>query len=192
MVRSATGAQDAFLAPSFADPDLDSEGRQGQALRDRVAEAVQVKDPEFHSLGLVLGYDYADSPVVVPDGKAAPEPSVTDYRPSAHPGARLPHAWLPDGSSLYDLLGDGFTLVRLAPGPSECPLADAAAKAGVPLTIVDLAHLPRLRQHYGADLVLVRPDQHVAWRGRSCEDAAGLLARVIGHTSVPTLQESAR
>jgi 2-polyprenyl-6-methoxyphenol hydroxylase-like FAD-dependent oxidoreductase len=189
---AAAGAQDAFLAPSFADPALDDDGPEGKELRDRVAEAVQVKDPEFHSLGLVLGYDYADSPVVVPDGEPTPEPSVTDYQPSAHPGARLPHAWLPDGSSLYDLLGAGFTLLRLAPGPSECPLADAASKAGVPLAIVDLAHLPRLRERYGADLVLVRPDQHVAWRGSSCSDAAALMARVTGHTSVPTLQESAR
>ncbi len=191
---AAAGAQDAFLAPSFADPALDDEGPAGEALRARVAETVQVKDPEFHSLGLVLGYDYAGSPVVVPDGTAAPEPSIPDYRPSAHPGARLPHAWLPDGSSLFDLLGDGFTLLRLAPGPSECPLADAASKAGVPLTVVDLAHLPRLRPLYGADLVLVRPDQHVAWRGSSCDDAVALLGRVTG-VPVPSsadLQESTR
>jgi 2-polyprenyl-6-methoxyphenol hydroxylase-like FAD-dependent oxidoreductase len=191
---AAAAAQDSFLAPSFADRALDDDGPAGEALRARVADAVQVKDPEFHSLGLVLGYDYPDSPVVVPDGTAAPEPSVTDFRPSAHPGARLPHAWLPDGSSLYDLLGDGFTLLRLAPGPSECPLADAASRAGVPLTVVDLAHLPRLRPRYGADLVLVRPDQHVAWRGSSCDDAVALLGRVTGspaHSS-SDLQESTR
>jgi hypothetical protein len=189
---AAAGAQEAFLAPSFADPVLDDEGPTGQALRARVAEAVQVKDPEFHSLGLVLGYDYTGSPVVVPDDEPSPEQSVTEYRPSAHPGARLPHAWLPDGSSLYDLLGEGFTLVRLAPGPSECPLADAAARAGVPLRVVDLAHLPRLRPRYGADLVLVRPDQHVAWRGSSCTDAAALLARVTGAPVPTVLQESTR
>jgi hypothetical protein len=57
---------------------------------------------------------------------------------------------------------------------------------------VDLAHLPRLRPLYGADLALVRPDQHVAWRGSSCEDAAALLARVTGSLPVPTLQETAR
>lgn len=32
------------------------------ALRAEVAGALQVKDPEFHSLGLVLGYGYPDSP----------------------------------------------------------------------------------------------------------------------------------
>jgi 2-polyprenyl-6-methoxyphenol hydroxylase-like FAD-dependent oxidoreductase len=190
---AAAGAQEAFLAPSFADPSLEDEGPDGQALRARLADAVQVKDPEFHSLGLVLGYDYAGSPVVVPDGTTAPEPSVTEYVPSAHPGARLPHAWLPDGSSLYDLLGDGFTLIKLAPASPECPLADAASQAGVPLRVVDLAHLPRLRPRYGADLVLVRPDQHVAWRGDTVDDAAAVLARVTGAAPVhsPTL-ESAR
>ncbi|GAA0423211.1 hypothetical protein Acor_73990 [Acrocarpospora corrugata] len=33
---------------------------------------------------------------------------------------------------------------------------------------------------YGAALVLVRPDQHVAWRGDRVEDPDVLLARVTG------------
>src|SRR3954447_10036858 len=111
----AAGSQEAFLAPSFAAADLDAGTPAGEALRADVARALQVKDPEFHALGLVLGYDYPDSPVVVPDAGSRPAPEVVTYTPSSAPGARLPHAWLPDGSSLYDLLGDGFTLLRLSP-----------------------------------------------------------------------------
>jgi len=33
---------------------------------------------------------------------------------------------------------------------------------------------------YEADLALIRPDQHVAWRGGSA-DAAATLARTTGH-----------
>jgi hypothetical protein len=177
---AAAGGQEAFLAPSFAAAELDAEGPAGDALRAEVAEALQVKDPEFHSLGLVLGYDYPDSPVVVPDGAHPEEQPVTTFVPSAHAGARLPHVWLPDGTSIYDLLGDGFTLVRLGPTADIDALSQAAARLGIPLRVLDLAHLPRLRTLYEADLVLVRPDQHVAWRNGAVADPAALLRAVIG------------
>jgi 2-polyprenyl-6-methoxyphenol hydroxylase-like FAD-dependent oxidoreductase len=180
----AAGSQEAFLAPSFATGDLDDDGPAGVALRAELATALQVKDPEFHSLGLVLGYDYADSPVVVPDGTPAPAAEVVTYTPSAHPGARLPHAWLPDGRSVFDLLGDGFTLLRLDPAADPSPLVASARDAGVPLTVADLGTLPRLRTLYGAGLVLVRPDQHVAWRGAEIADPRGLLATVTGAAAV--------
>ncbi|WP_206330780.1 hypothetical protein, partial [Modestobacter sp. KNN46-3] len=54
-----------------------------------------------------------------------PEPELVTFRPSAHPGARLPHTWLPDGRSLYDLLGAEFTLLRSWRGPDS---ADGAAR----------------------------------------------------------------
>jgi putative polyketide hydroxylase len=193
---AAAGAQEAFLAPSFAAGDLDAD----PALRAQVAEALRVKDPEFHSLGLVLGYDYPDSPLVVPSGGPRPEPSVTTYTPSAHPGARLPHTWLPDGSSVYDLLGDGFTLLRLGPDGDAEALTDAAARLRVPLRVIDLMHLPRPKALYAADLVLVRPDQHVAWRDGSADNPDALLRSVTGagvHANVaapvpPTLEENTR
>ncbi|XVQ89728.1 FAD-dependent monooxygenase [Microbispora siamensis] len=175
----AAGAQEAFLAPSFADGDL-HDPVAGRPLRDELARRLVVKDTEFHSLGLVLGYDYPDSPVVVPDGRPVPAPGLAAYAPSAHPGARLPHTWLPDGHSLYDALGDGFTLLRLTTGAETRPLADAAARRSAPLEVLDLATLPGLEERYGAALVLVRPDQHVAWRGDRAEEPDALLARVLG------------
>jgi hypothetical protein len=105
---------------------------------------------------------------------------VTSYEPTAAPGARLPHVWLPDGTSIYDLLGDGFALLRLGLDASTGPLSEAATVLGMPLRVVDLVHLPRLRALYAADLVLVRPDQHVAWRGSDVEDATALLRHVVG------------
>ncbi|MGY1778458.1 FAD-dependent monooxygenase [Geodermatophilus sp. SYSU D00804] len=176
----AAGSQEAFLAPAFTGRDLDDDGPTGVELRAALAEALQVKDPEFHSLGLVLGYDYPDSPVVVPDGRPVPAPALATFTPSAHPGARLPHAWLGDGDSLFDRLGDGFTVLRLDPAADAGSLASAAAARGVPLTDADLSGVPGLRDLLGADLVLVRPDQHVAWRGDAVLDADTLLARVLG------------
>ncbi|MGY1743315.1 MULTISPECIES: FAD-dependent monooxygenase [unclassified Blastococcus] len=175
----AAGSQEAFLAPAFVGRDLDDDGVTGRELRAALADALRVKDPEFHSLGLVLGYDYPDSPVVVPDGRPVPEPTLATFTPSAHPGARLPHAWLGDGDSLYDHLGEGLTLLRPDPAGDPGELPEVAARRGVPLTVLDLAD-PELRDLLGAGLVLVRPDQHVAWRGHVVEDPAGLLDRVLG------------
>ena len=176
----AAGSQEAFLAPAFTGRDLDDDGPTGWQLRAALAEALQVKDPEFHSLGLVLGYDYPDSPVVVPDGRAVPEPSLATFTPSAHPGARLPHAWLGDGDSLFDRLGPELSLLRVDDAADATPLAAEAQRRGVPLTVVDLPDVPGLRELLGEDLVLVRPDQHVAWRGPAVADPAALLDRVLG------------
>src|SRR4051794_25452886 len=176
----AAGAQEAFLAPAFAAGDLDADTPAGQALRAALAEGLQVKEPEFHSLGLVLGYDYPESPVVVPDGRPVPGAELVTYTPSAHPGARLPHTWLPDGSSVYDLLGPDFTVLQLSLDADPRGLLEAAARQGVPVRVVDLSPLPRLQGLYGAGLLLVRPDQHVAWRGEQVEDAESLLAAVTG------------
>lgn len=64
----------------------------GEQARRAAAEAIRAaKDSEFHSLGLVLGYQYDASPVIVDDGTPA-GPERLAYEPSARPGARLPHA----------------------------------------------------------------------------------------------------
>ncbi|MCO7220905.1 FAD-dependent monooxygenase [Klenkia sp. PcliD-1-E] len=175
---AAAGAQEAFTAGRFAGRDADAEGPDGDAVRAELAEALQVKDPEFHSLGLVLGYDYAGSPAVVPDGSTPTPADVVGYTPSAHPGARLSHTWLAPGRSVYDVLGAEFTLLVVDGDPE--PLAAEADRRGVPLTVVDLSAHPRLRGLWGAGLVLVRPDQHVAWRGAAATDAGAVLDVVTG------------
>jgi hypothetical protein len=87
---------------------------------------------------------------------------VSSYTPDARPGARLPHAWLPDGSSLYDRLGAGFTLLGPAGGedPGVAALQDRARRQEIPLTV-----LPAPRDYpWRGEFLLVRPDQHIAWR----------------------------
>ena len=155
------------LAPELSNPDLDAAGSVGERARHAAAEVIRAaKDREFHSLGLVLGYSYDASPVIVNDG-TPPLPESQDYVPTARPGARLPHRWLPDGASLYDRLGNGFSLLWLGADADVAPFAEAAA-GGAPLAILDLRD-QRLEDAYGAALLLVRPDQHVAWRGGSVD-----------------------
>jgi len=135
-------------------------------------ESIQrAKSPEFFSLGLVLGYSYAGSPVIqpLPGQPSAVIGDVTSYVPTSEPGARLPHCWLPDGSSLYDHLGDGFTLLcpaRLhAKGVAE--LAARAARLRIPLAIIH----PPASYPWAQEFLLVRPDQHIAWRA---DDPVGI------------------
>jgi len=137
----------------------------------------RAKSPEFFNLGLVLGYSYAGSPVIQGGGSGGP--AVTDvgtYTPSAEPGVRLPHCWLADGSSLYDRLGTGFTLVAPAGAGdgSVSVLSERARALRIPLT---LTSSPR-DYPWHDQFLLVRPDQHIAWRA---DDAAGIeLAAAVG------------
>ena len=89
--------------------------------------------------------------------------------------------WFADGSSIYDKLGFEFTLLRLGPKPAAARgLMRAAKRLGVPLTSLDLESA-ELRDLYGADLVLIRPDQIVAWRGAQApKDPVGLLGALVG------------
>ena len=108
------------------------------------------------------------------------------YRPSACPGGLAPHLWLEDESSLYDHFGDGISLLLTADAAfGEVDRAtSAAANLGVPLKVVkprDTRLLPR----YGARFALIRPDQHVAWRGDALpQDMEGLLKTIAGRSKL--------
>ena len=178
------------LAYHFADPELLNDGAAGAAAREAAHEALAVKQSEFDSLGLVLGYAYGDSPVVVPDGSPVPVEDPMVYVPSASPGALLPHAWLDGATSVYDLFGNGFTLLvdaaALAGRPAGevfAPVARAGNRNGIPVAIAAVGPFDdgtEPSELWGAHAVLVRPDQHVAWRGSSAEAAAAALAVAAG------------
>jgi 2-polyprenyl-6-methoxyphenol hydroxylase-like FAD-dependent oxidoreductase len=169
-IREAT-ANMSVLAPELGDPELEASGLVGEQARHAAAQVIRAaKDREFHSLGIVLGYQYDASPVIIDDG-TPPLPEGQEYEPTARPGARLPHLWLPDGASLYDRLGNGFSLLRLRHEAAVTPLIEAAASRGVPLTVIELRG-ESLEKIYEASLLLVRPDQHVAWRGISVDRPA--------------------
>ena len=105
------------------------------------------------------------SAVIATDPAAPPPDDANQYVPSGYPGARAPH--VADGAgSLFDRFGKEFTLLCLGDPAPGAQWRDAALALGVPLDIMELAD-PAVRALYGADLVLIRPDHHVAWRGDS-------------------------
>ncbi|MEY2926528.1 MAG: hypothetical protein RL367_1005 [Pseudomonadota bacterium] len=154
-----------YVAPP--PPEIEDDTPQGQAIRAQAGAGIQAsKGREFNTLGTVLGLGYQDSPIIAAEDGPVPAHDSQVYTPSARPGCLAPHAWLGDGRSLYDLFGQGFALVvdkEAEDAEVDKAMVDARA-SGVPLTIVrpdDVA----IAALYGAKLALIRPDQHVAWRG---------------------------
>lgn len=172
------------LANDLVTDDLDRDDAIGEEARIAAGALIKrVKLREFRSLGLVLGYRYKDSPIIVPDGTPPPADLVTEYRPSAHPGCLAPHFWLDDGRSLYDTIGAGFTLLvdSNVAQSAYAPLDAAAGEARIPFQVVRIGGTRRLRDLYEAAMCLVRTDHHVAWRGdRLPQAASALLSQVRG------------
>lgn len=121
---------------------------------------------EFNSAGASIGYRYSGSPVIVDDGTLEPPDDIVVLHQAARPGHRLPHAWLREGVSTLDLVGDTYTLIEFGQDASAASFAAAAASMGVPL-ITHRIDDPSIARLFEARAVLVRPDQHVAWRARS-------------------------
>lgn len=147
------------LSVDLSSPALLDDDQGGERARAAAATAIQsAKRGEFYSNGLVLGYGYG------PDA-AAQAPTSDVYVPSPRPGNRLPHARNAAGDSLYDVLGPEFTVLGAAAGA----WMDAAQRRGIPLITVDPSTLG-FSTDWDDDVVLVRPDQHIAWVGSFSDD----------------------
>lgn len=162
-------------------PDVYEKSPQGEAARNRLAVVANVEQRKVNEMaGAELGYRYVDSPIIddIPGG---PEHLFLDYRPTTWPGARLPHVWLIDGTAAHDQIPiTGFTLLRLAESAPSAPIEAAFQARGVPLQVVALRG-DTIRGVYEKDLVLVRPDLHIVWRGdRPPHDADRLAAIAAG------------
>lgn len=142
--------------------------------RAEIGRAIDAQRAHFDMLGLQLGFSY-ETGALVPDGSPAPASTnpVRDFVPSARPGARLPHGWIVrDGaraSSLDLVAGDAFVLVAGPDGGAwrgACEEAGASVRplvAGRDFADPDGAWL-RTCGIGPTGALLVRPDQHVAWR----------------------------
>jgi 2-polyprenyl-6-methoxyphenol hydroxylase-like FAD-dependent oxidoreductase len=183
VIREAT-ANMAVTSPELLADNLDADDAAGMRARHAAGMRIQrAKQPEFHSLELVLGIRIDGSPVIAADPDAGAPLGASS---GTQAGALLPHAWFGPGRSLYDELGEGFTLVRRAgtgtgtgtstsTGGGGGAIVRAARARGVPLRVLDVPGQP------GPALALVRPDQYVAWAGdHEPEDALALIDQVRG------------
>lgn len=133
--------------------------------------------------------EYVGSPVIAGPAqisvgeKQFSEPSaVGGHSFVATPGFHMPPAMLSSGQDFYDVRGDGFTLLALeADDESIATVRRTAEKHKVPLTVIrDKAEGEPRR--YEARLVLVRPDDYVAWVMRDKSEAVtpSVIEKVCG------------
>ena len=109
-----------------------------------------------------------------------PPDAANSYVPCATPGGRPPHAWLPDGRSLFDTFHSEWTLLVLGPEPVDTAAFESAGQSmGLDLKVVRHTS-DELLTLYEAPMVLIRPDQIVAWRGNDALQAPAILAQVMG------------
>jgi len=159
-----------------ADTSLEASTPEGEQARRLASDYLNGHvRREFNIPGVTFGGRYDQSPLIVADGTRPPEDAANTYTPSACPGGRPPHAWMPDGSSLFDSFNFEWTLLNLGEAPSDATaFVDAAAKFKIDLKVV--RHVSNdLAQLYEANLVLIRPDQIVAWRGADTTQAEAVL-----------------
>lgn len=165
-----------------ADPKLEEDSGAGEAARAAAgAYLTGHARREFNIPGVTFGVRYDQSSIIAADGPAPPD-TINDYVPTGAPGGRAPHLWLDDGASLYDRFGRDFTLLVMKRDADVARWAEAARERGMPLHVLDISRQSRCteaRQVYGADLVLVRPDQHVASRNDR-RDPCRALGRAVG------------
>ena len=100
---------------------------------------------------------------------------------AARPGHHLAPQPLTSSANVFEELGPGYTLLAFGSEDSDVDAFAQAAKAlGIPLKVIRDTYVGD-RQAYEARLILVRPDQFVAWVGDQVPpDPTGILRRSAG------------
>jgi 2-polyprenyl-6-methoxyphenol hydroxylase-like FAD-dependent oxidoreductase len=163
-------------------PEITENTAAGRAIRDNLGKVADVEQRKVNEMvGAELGYRYVDSPITdnIPGG---PEHLFRDHQPTSWPGARLPHVWLQNGVPIQDRISNqAYTLLCLNDRHRTVPLERAFRARSVPFNVLQVASEPA-RAIYERDLILLRPDMHVVWRGNSLpEDPTALVAVATGH-----------
>ncbi|HXL94015.1 MAG TPA: FAD-dependent oxidoreductase [Streptosporangiaceae bacterium] len=157
-----------------------------QAQQRRAEIGGLIGQGRFESAGVEFDERYDASAVTwyEPGQLGTETPWQSDlYEDDPRPGHRAPDGYVdPWGDTLYDRIGNGFALLVLSEDRTtgDAFAAEASARS-LPFTVIHLSD-PAVRELYGADNVLIRPDQHVAWRGAQVPDggAAAVLDLVLG------------
>jgi 2-polyprenyl-6-methoxyphenol hydroxylase-like FAD-dependent oxidoreductase len=164
-------------------PDIERLDATGETERVAAGKLAYALDVEQQCCGgLNFGYYYDRSPIIAYDGEQAPTYTMGTFKSTTVPGCRVPHVWLEGRRSLYDAMGPDYTLLRLDPKVHVGGIVNAATQRHLPLAVLDVRST-EVSEFYHHKLVLVRPDQHVAWRGNAEPiDALNLIDLVRGAT----------
>jgi 2-polyprenyl-6-methoxyphenol hydroxylase-like FAD-dependent oxidoreductase len=151
--------------------------------RDRVEfeAAWNARDTDVGSRRKAYEPNYEASPIVFgPPGGKTTAHGVHTLRASA--GHHLSPQVLSNVRNVFEELGRNFTLLVFEADSGDFERAAQARR--VPLKIVHDNIVDDIgssaRDNYGAPLILVRPDQHVAWTGETASDADAIMQKVTG------------
>jgi len=173
--------------------ELFSDSDEGRVMRKRVDAATAARRHEFMAQNLQIGYSY-ESGALVPDGSAlrVGADDVTDYVATTRPGHRVPHAWVERGGMVTStfVLGRSGRFLLIVGTEGEIWRGAAARLAPAIVDVVGIGAGQEWTDRDGAwaaqrevsesGAVLVRPDQHVAWRAEDAvPDPAAVLADVL-------------
>jgi 2-polyprenyl-6-methoxyphenol hydroxylase-like FAD-dependent oxidoreductase len=160
--------------------DLEEEGPGADQTRAAFGRmCIETDHGQYNTSGIIFGERYEDSPLIFADSSPPPPDDLYNYAPHDRAGARMPHFWLADERSCFDALGRDLSLVVF--GDVDFSSFEAAARErALPLTMVRQERAER-PETYRSDLVLVRPDHHIAWHGQNAPaDPAAVLDRARG------------
>ncbi|KAL4786952.1 hypothetical protein BJX76DRAFT_320171 [Aspergillus varians] len=177
--------------------ELDSESEKGREVRAALADYIARSGPETLDRGIEMDLRYDHSPCIWPDGSPSVPWGVKRYTPSTRPGSRAPHVFLRDGvTSTYDLFGREWTLMQFIREDGDVAkantLLEVAKRFNFPVKHAVIRNEEHARKIWERDLVLVRPDTHVAWRGNEAPglpEAEQILAVVSGRMERPGYTE---
>jgi 2-polyprenyl-6-methoxyphenol hydroxylase-like FAD-dependent oxidoreductase len=163
-----------FLSAFSPERDLAAFEQAWRARGEGAVGEVQAFEPNYEGSPVVLG----TFPPEATGGSA-----VGSHSFAARAGHHLAPAVLSDGRNVYQALGPGFTLLAWGAQREQAQaFAKAAHAAGIPLTLVEDSRDGERARHK-ASLVLLRPDQFVAWAGddvASEAEASRLLRQAAG------------
>ncbi len=162
---------------------LGESGSEADCARKKVRNQLVMRDSvQFCPEGMNFGLHYDESPVIAYDDGQPPAYEIRKYTPTTVPGCRAPYfAFIEDGVPLYDRLSQGYTLLRSDDSIDVSGFVAAAEGCGMPFKVIDIEFEPAAREFYDKALVLVRPDDRVAWRGDAMpSDPISVIDKVRG------------
>ena len=171
-IEKAIESDREFLAKFDPAADKAAFEAEWQARSSGARSEVNSFEPNYEGSSIVAG------------PPAAVCSAIGAHQFAARAGHHLAPRRLASGRNVFEELGEGFTLLDLgAPETSVAGIMRAAEAGGVPLKLVRDKDAES-RQFYQATLVLVRPDQFVAWVWDGNTDGAdSIIGRAIGGRS---------
>jgi 2,4-dichlorophenol 6-monooxygenase len=169
---------------------------EGRQRRTAFAKARDSKAYSYHAHGVEMNQMYR-SDAVVPDGTEfhfVRDPELF-HTATTYPGAHLPHCWVGVAGRTVSTLDlarpEQFTLLTGVQGPAWLDAASSVAtELGISLVALRIGPGGEVADLYGdwsrlceideSGCLLVRPDQHIAWRCRVAgDDPTADLSRVM-------------